>query len=1018
MKPILLEMQAFGPFAKQQVIDFRELGDKTFFLIHGPTGSGKTSILDGICFALFGDSSGGERDGRQMRSHHADADTVTTVSFDFALGADRYRVRRTPDQMRKAKRGGGETKQLQKADLLKVTGEVGAEVEEPLESGWSKVTEAVVARLGFQSQQFRQVIMLPQGRFSEFLKSNSSEREKILQTLFGTELYKRIEDALKRSADEIAKEAASVRTRRQTLLDQAAVSDESALEARRQQHDTELAARRVAAQNAESAALVAEKTLAEARRVSDRFEERDKAAQAFEALNQQLPAWKACGTKLARARRAASMRHVETVLAEAVRQLDEETRRGKQLTTALTSAQQAYDGALATLERERLRTPEVEQLITRISQLDALAERVSALAETRTAHASVTAESQRANAAHEAAQRNAKTASATLTKLTAEAQTLRVQVAALPGLRETQTRLKSQHEQAQALAARMQDLTRATEATNRCAKALSDAAARLADSRKTRDATRRDWIAGQAARLAHELVDGGPCPVCGALEHPTPAHSGGPVVLDDTLNATDIAVTAAESQHRESEQALNAAKSAGAVLEARIVEIKTTLGAVTQSPADSKAQADAAQVALSKAETDTRTLQALEPKLPFAETAAAAAAAALQATDAQGRLAQERLLQLVGQLREREAGVPADLAEPAKLQSAKAGTEKALAALRQALASATAAASQTERKLTETRTLVGANAASIVRLAAAREQRDTEFKSRLRDAGFADAGAYQAARLDDAAIDALDADCIAFDKSLAAATDRQSRAQADTKDLARPDLAAIIASHDVAKAAQLTCSNTVRDGMAALAMTSDFLRSLTQFASDFKALDERHKVIRQVSDMANGVNSKRMSFQRYVLATLLEEVLAATTVRLRVMSRGRYEMRRKQDASDARAAGGLDLEIFDQYTGTTRSASTLSGGESFLASLALALGLSDVVQSYAGGIRLDAIFVDEGFGTLDPESLDFAIRTLKDLQQAGRMVGIISHVAELKEWIDARLELKASQAGSVAAFVT
>jgi len=159
-----------------------------------------------------------------------------------------------------------------------------------------------------------------------------------------------------------------------------------------------------------------------------------------------------------------------------------------------------------------------------------------------------------------------------------------------------------------------------------------------------------------------------------------------------------------------------------------------------------------------------------------------------------------------------------------------------------------------------------------------------------------------------------------------------------------------------------------------------------------------------------------MSFQRYVLATLLEEVLAATTLRLRVMSRNRYEVRRKVQTGDQRSAAGLDLEILDHYTGMGRSVSTLSGGESFLASLALALGLSDVVQSYSGGIRLDAIFVDEGFGTLDPESLDFAISALKDLQQAGRMVGIISHVAELKEWIDARLELKMTPNGSVAEF--
>ena len=305
MRPLVVEMQAFGPFADRQVIDFRELGSKTFFLIHGPTGSGKTSILDGICFALFGDSSGGEREGRHLRSHHADSDTLTQVSFDFALGADRYRVRRVPEQMRKSQRGGGETKQLQKADLWCVKTVDGKDIEQPLASGWSKVTEAVVGLLGFQSQQFRQVIMLPQGKFFEFLKSNSQEREKILQALFGTELYKRIEDALKLSAGEVAREAEKARTQRQTLLDQAKAESEAALELRRQQQDNDLKVRQSAEVESAAAALKAEALLSAARQSADRFIELDKAGEALQALRAEQPTWGTRQTKAANARQAA-----------------------------------------------------------------------------------------------------------------------------------------------------------------------------------------------------------------------------------------------------------------------------------------------------------------------------------------------------------------------------------------------------------------------------------------------------------------------------------------------------------------------------------------------------------------------------------------------------------------------------------------------------------------------------------------------------------------------------------------
>ena len=214
MKPIVIAMQAFGPFAHRQVIDFRELGSKTFFLIHGPTGSGKTTILDGICFALFGDSSGGEREGKQMRSHHADVNLLTEVSFDFALGQERYRVKRVPEQDRPAKRGGRETTQAQVAELSRLTTEGGREVEVPVESGWRKVGEKVETLLGFKSEQFRQVIMLPQGKFFEFLKANSQKREEILQALFGTALYKRIEESLKESAHRVKVDAEKVSTQR------------------------------------------------------------------------------------------------------------------------------------------------------------------------------------------------------------------------------------------------------------------------------------------------------------------------------------------------------------------------------------------------------------------------------------------------------------------------------------------------------------------------------------------------------------------------------------------------------------------------------------------------------------------------------------------------------------------------------------------------------------------------------------------------------------------------------------
>ena len=194
------------------------------------------------------------------------------------------------------------------------------------------------------------------------------------------------------------------------------------------------------------------------------------------------------------------------------------------------------------------------------------------------------------------------------------------------------------------------------------------------------------------------------------------------------------------------------------------------------------------------------------------------------------------------------------------------------------------------------------------------------------------------------------------------------------------------------------------------------MKNIVQVQGKLEILETQYAVVGRLAEVANGGNEHKLTLQRFVLGTLLENVIVAANERLNMMSRNRYSLQRTLDRARKNAAGGLDLEVFDNYTGIARGVGTLSGGETFLASLSLALGLADVVQSYAGGIHLDTILVDEGFGTLDPESLDFAIKALIDLQQGGRLVGIISHVPELKERIDARLEVMATDRGSKACF--
>lgn len=1017
MKPLTIEMQAFGPFAGRQTIDFRELGSKTFFLIHGPTGSGKTTILDGLCFALFGDSSGGERDGRQMRSHHADVDTLTEVRLDFALGSQRYRIRRVPEQMRRARRGGGETRQAPVAELWKVDDIGGEEREQPYASGWGKVKDAIVGLLGFESEQFRQVIMLPQGKFFEFLKSSSQERERILQTLFGTELYRRIEEHLKAAAHDLAKQADARRAQRQVLLDQAQAENLAALSERSSQQARALDACRQQEQTAAEAASKTEAALAEARRVADRFEELDKATAALKTLQEQQQAWEQRRSRLVAAQRAVAIDPYAAACAELAQKLETEKKDCQALKQALRRAEAASDQAEHALKGEQQRAPESEKAIARLARIEALESKVALLAAARESHEARVREANQATEALRSARAQHAGAADAHKRLAEELRSAQLQAAGVDGRREARDRLREQFRHATDLAKSRTEIDRLTKQSESLQLTLRQAEHHCEAAKGKREQIRQAWIAGQAARLATDLTDGQPCPVCGSLEHPAPAVAAGALVHDDALESAEDAVTHADQARRQAEGTLAAHRQEVAALKARIEQLQATLGATTANAGDLGKQSEAAEAALRLAEGAKSGLAALQEQHSKAVKAVEEADSALKRVEQTANKASADLQQAEAVMAERRIDVPDDLATPEALRTAKEATIQLRDGLQQALDAARNALNAAGSTLAEARGKFEASEKAVAALDRQHMEKSKDLDARIGAAGFRDLEAYRQARLDEKAAESLETEIRKHEAERAAADDRHSRAVTDTRELNRPDVVAVAAAYEAAKTARLAASNAVRDAMGQLGATSGFIRSLERLDAEFSELEARYALVKRVADVANGNNAHRMSLQRYVLATLLDEVLAATTLRLRVMSRSRYEMRRKLQPADQRAAAGLDLEVFDQYTGTTRNVSTLSGGESFLASLALALGLSDVVQAYAGGIRLDAIFVDEGFGTLDAEALDYAVRALKDLQEAGRLVGIISHVAELKEWIDARLELKATERGSVAHFV-
>ena len=864
MRPLAVIMQAFGPYAAVQTLDFADLRGAGFFLITGPTGAGKTTVLDAMSFALYGDTSGGAeseggRSGGAMRSDHADPGTLTRIVFDFSIGADLYRVERLPEQERPKLRGEGTTTHLQEATMWRLRrGDDGALALDgaPLAAGWTKVKAKAEDVLGFRGEQFRQVVMLPQGRFQQLIEADSNEREQILRALFDTGHYAAIELALKDEAATLRRAAEKVITQRDEVLHQAesASADDLRERCARLAVEAQDAARH--ADEAETADKAAQKLLAEGHDAATRLRERnDAAAQVVElaARDAEIEARRA---ELEAARRAAGIADVarEAGGAEA------------DLSLARAAAEKASAAATAaTLELEVSRAAAREHAAAELKRLEAFVAGAGELAAAREALATTTAE-------------------AAARRLDAEA---------------------------------------------------ADAA--WATARERLAGLEKVWQEAQAGLLARSLGDGLPCPVCGSPDHPSPAELTAGAPAEDDVEAARAAVEAA--------------------LERR----------------------DTARASLQRS------------------AAALAAAAALAG--------------------ERAAGLPAELADPEALDKALGVARRVERDLRVAFERAQTQAHAAQIAATGSEAAHAAAAATLVGAETRAREAGARLAKRLTEAGFAGEAARRDAHRDPSVVEQLQEVVAGHEQGKIKAAERLRLAEQAAPALEPPDLTLLEAEAQACAATARNAREAAIGLRAGAEAAEKQLTRLVELAGEAAGLEARYAVVGRLADVANRRNARGLSFQSYVLGAFLDDVLVAASARLRTMSKSRYALERTEEHSGRKRAAGLDLLVYDAWTGVARPVTTLSGGEKFMAALSLALGLAEVVQAHAGGIRLDTVFVDEGFGSLDDESLDLAISSLMSLNEGGRLVGIISHVSELRERIDARLEVSAGKSGSSARFV-
>lgn len=1019
MKPLRVEIEAFGSFADRQVVDFQGLGTDRLFLIHGPTGAGKSTILEAICFALYGTPSGADASAPHLRSQHAEPDRVTRVVLWFALGEMRYRVERTPRQRRPKRRGEGFVEERGTALIERFKPEVSEdEPGEPLATKQSDVDAEVRNLLGLDRSQFRQVILLPQGEFRRLLEASSKERQEILSRLFDIDRYAALERQLKGTAERLRQELGRVEERRAALLGQAESENEGAFALRRKALDEEILAARAQLEAAIETEASAREELERGRADRERLQARAAAAKRHADLLARRPEFENERSRLRDAARAEPVALRFEALGAARRTAEAAETRLVQAAEAVTEADEAIERSRNEEFAAREREPELRGLQESIARLRASSDAVARLEVARREHEEAVVV-QHARSTRLARDEEAFVeARARLSALEAEAEGHAVLLDAQRTRKEGRAALAARLDRARQQAALASSRKRRAARLEALEQELASGRDALAESENALREARQAERAASAQRLAAMLVTGEACPVCGATEHPGPAErassgNGGEEGMEAAIDALESAVGHARA-HVEPLVTERAGLEGEQASEARALEALVT-GSGADEPLDVAGLTEAldeADRALAKGEDGlvaaTRARAALAERRVAFESIRGSLEA-LRREHAAGDAAIEASKR---NLDTQSGALPPEATTAEHLAAAIAAAETRREALAERIEATAGVAEEAVRKRAEREATRAAAADEKTRALAAVGEAERTAEEALRRTGFETEAAVRGAHLDEVARAALQARVEAYDRDLDAARRAEETAADAAAEAIEVDVEALVEALEAASRARAER----QDGVARLEERatgwSRLAASLDALIEQNGALVARYERIGGLANVASGENPERVSFQRFVLAAFLDEVLALATVSLRRMSKGRYALQRVTELGDRRRRAGLDLAVWDAHTGQERPVATLSGGESFCAALALALGLAEVVQRHSGGTRLDAIFVDEGFGSLDPESLELALATLVELQSGGRMVGLISHVPELQERIETRISVQPGRGGS------
>lgn len=1025
MKPISLTIEAFGPYRDSVTLDFSQLENHSMFLISGPTGAGKTSILDAMVYALYGEPSGEVRKTDAIRSDFAEPERMTRVDFSFAIGDAQYRVERLPKQMVAKKRGTGMREQ-----------NASATVYEMKDGEWKVIaTSAAAIRdtiqriIGFRKDQFLQVVLLPQGEFRKLLVASTNEREELLHTLFRTELYRKLQEALKSAFDE-AKAGIEENLMKQTALIQSIPHDEDTpvltlehvreLLENREPHRDGLVAKRNEAvaevnrlntlRNEWALYNQAQQSLIEAASKLDivkaKEPERTHLREKVQFLNTLSPVHVLYKQYIDK---QSSLTMLERALSDAEKSVDTAT----QHESNCIEAHKALESQAETIQAKRTTLAQLQQQSETFDELGSLKKKLSTLCSDVEQ-----LDSKKSEADLEMQRQLIKQIEVDIENLRKRLQGNSTLLEKVPVIQEQLNHLQRYSELVEEISQVQKEVAAKDETLSTLDKTVKEAKVHL-------ERLEHLMQEGRAYELVPFVKEDEPCPVCGSIEHP---HLATKPELYPTKDEVEVARGLRDKElQKQANEVGQRDALVGRVHElahhknGQVSILKASIDGFSEAnfasiQQDLLAQMEGLKTLRGESERLGKTISDMERRLSTAKD-----------TLAKSEIAHNELLKTLHEL---EVSIGSVQAKIDSLSESLPTTDvelwrKQVISLSSEIKEYDAQLTVTTKQLEEARGQLSAKRGRLETLSSqVKEERKNldslheEYTQSLQSIALSEIDFVEALS-DFNALEDFKTKLYELEESFSTAQAVYDAALKTTETVVKPSDTVSDEVYDAAVERRDTLVGSLAAWDKETKHIETTLTSLEELESSMGEARNKVEFLGRLNDLANGGEQgfKNVTFERYVLGAILDEVVYAANLRLQKMSRSRYSLERSDYTGGGRGKQGLDLAVMDAFTGQSRPANTLSGGETFLASMALALGLADVIQSYAGGIHMDTMFIDEGFGTLDPDTLELAMETLVQLQSSGRLIGMISHVPELKTRIPAHLEVTRGDEGSTAKFV-